>query len=34
VMILPPIRIPTRPVMRSPFKPSWASGTQIRGDKI
>ncbi len=26
---LPPIRIPVRPTMRSPFRPLWASGQQI-----
>lgn len=29
MITLPPIRIPVRPVMRSPFRPSWASSRQI-----
>jgi len=30
---LPPIRIPIRPAMRSPFRPSWASDRQVRTGK-
>ena len=34
VITLPPIRIPVRPAIRSPFRPPWASSRQIRTGKI
>jgi hypothetical protein len=34
VITLPPVRIPFRPVIRSPFRPPWASDQQIRPGKI
>jgi len=34
VITLPPIRIPFRPAMRSPFRPPWVSIRQIRPGKI
>ena len=34
MITLPPIRIPFRPAMRSPFRPPWTSNRQIRADKI
>ena len=33
VVTLPPIRIPIRPAMRSPFRPPWASDRQVRAGK-
>ncbi len=33
VITLPPIRIPIRPAMRSPFRPPWASDRQVRASK-
>lgn len=33
VITLPPIRIPLRPAIRSPFRPPWASNRQIRAGK-
>ena len=33
VMTLPPIRIPVRPAMRSPFRPLWSSDRQTGADK-
>ena len=33
VITLPPIRIPARPVIRSPFRPPWVSNRQIRAGK-
>jgi len=33
VITLPPIRIPIRPAIRSPFRPSWALDRQVRAGK-
>ncbi len=33
VITLPPIRIPIRPAMRSPFRPSWVWDRQVRVGK-
>ncbi len=33
MITLPPIRIPVRPAMRSPFRPLWASDLQIETGK-
>jgi hypothetical protein len=33
VITLPPIRIPIRPAIRSPFRPPWASDRKVRAGK-